>query len=124
VSDSKPQVVETVPESYVRTSGLEFIGGVLHQLFVSGHSGGDGVWVAVPGQAASTDEGEPAAASVGGTETSAPGLQSPSPLPPIAPLSGLPPAVLAQAQSQPPAPTPATAPTEQGMQVASPAQEG
>lgn len=124
MTETKPQVVDTVPESYVRTSGLQFIDGVLYQLFVSGHTGGDGAWIAVPGQDAIADEGEPVSPSAGGTEAAAPAAQSPSPLPPVAPLSGSPPAVLAQAQSQLPAPTPAPVPTEQGMQVQSPAQEG
>lgn len=118
MTETKPQVVDTVPESYVRTSGLQFIDGVLHQLFVSGHTGGEGVWVAVPGQsqadiakvyptfpggltAAAVPPAGSVAPSVGGTETSAPGPQSPSPLPPPAPV-----------------------PTEQGMQVQSPGQEG
>lgn len=107
MTETKPQVVDTVPESYVRTSGLQFIDGVLHQLFVSGHTGGEGVWVAVPGQE-------------GGVEVPDPAPKMPSPLPtaPVAPLSALPPAVLA------PAPTPAPVPTEQGMQVQSPGQEG
>jgi hypothetical protein len=107
VSDSKPQVVDTIPESYIRSSGLQFIDGVLHQLYLSGHTGGDGVWIAVPGQKAA--DPEPVA--------------PPAPTP--APAIGT--GTDGSAAAPAPSPTPAPAgpvPTEQGMQVQSPAQEG
>ena len=43
-------IVKAIPLSYKPTLRLEFIDGVLHQMYVSGHTDGAGVWLPVAGQ--------------------------------------------------------------------------